>query len=209
MSVTRCCDTSLMRSSPWRAMQRHSGGWGCLRPFFHWPNRVEGWYTLGHCCEDRDANTRGMNLSKSSMYKYQRKEVLKVFFHLLNQPFQPAFSTNFLNQPFWPTFSTHLLKQPSQTTFSNNFLKRPSQTTFSNNLLKQPSQTTFSVNKMRFILAIAAVLSALTITSATKVVCTEGLSGTNDCEKHYCLCNGNDLTCQDGTECHDFCVCAA
>ena len=96
---------------------------------------------------------------------------------------QPTFSTNLLDHPSWQSFLTHLLDQPS----------RP----------------TFSTNKMRFILAIAAVLSALTITTATHVSCQAGLSDTNDCEKHYCHCNGDILTCQAGTTCAGSCECAA
>ena len=160
------------------AMQRHSGGRGCLRPLFHWPNRVKGWWTAEHCCKDRDANVRLTNPSKSSMYKYHREVAPEMVYST-----QPTFSTNLFNQPFRPIFST--------------------------NLLDQPSRPTFSTNNMRFIVAIAAVLSALTMTNATKVTCEAGLAGTNDCESKYCLCNGDILTCQVGTECASFCVCAA
>ena len=61
---------------------------------------------------------------------------------------------------------------------------------------------------MRLILAVVAVLSALTITNATHVSCEAGLSDTNDCQKKYCLCNGMVLTCQAGTTCAKTCVCA-
>ena len=168
---------SRTRSSPWHAMQWHSGGWGCPRHFLHWPNGVEGWYTSEHCCEDRGANATGMNPSKSSMYKY-RREVHEIFHST-----QPTSSTNLFNQPFRPTSST--------------------------NLLDQPLRPAFSTNKMRFILAIAAVLSALTMTNATHVSCQAGLSDTNICEKTYCLCDGNILTCQAGTTCANTCLCAA
>lgn len=62
---------------------------------------------------------------------------------------------------------------------------------------------------MRFILALAAVLSALTMTHATHVSCEAGLSDTNICEKSYCHCNGDVLTCQADTTCAQSCVCAA
>ena len=113
------------------------------------------------------------------MYKYRREGVPQVFFNSTRQPFL----TSLFDQNSRPIFST--------------------------NLLDQPTRRTFSTNNMRFIVAIAAVLSALTMTNATKVSCEAGLSGTNDCESKYCLCNGDILTCQAGTECASFCVCAA
>ena len=179
-------------SSPRHAIQRHSGGGKCLRPFFHGQIVSRDDKRRGICCEDRDVNARGTNNpSKSSMYKYRREEVLENFYST-----QPTFSTNPFDQPFRPPFSTSL--------FAQRF--RP---TFSTVLLDQPFRPTFSTNKMRFILAIAAVLSALTMTNATKVSCEAGLSDTDICEKTYCLCDGEILTCQAGTTCAQTCVCAA
>ena len=70
-----------------------------------------------HCCEDRDANARGMNPSKSSMYKYRQEEVPEMFYST-----QPTFSTNLFDQPSRPTFSTNLLDQSSRPTFSTSLL---------------------------------------------------------------------------------------
>ena len=128
-----------------------------------------------------------MNPSKSSMYIYRREEVLEMFYST-----QPTFSTNLFDQPLRPTSSTNLFDQPLRPTFSINLFDQP-----------------FSTNKMRFILAIAAVLSALTMTSATHVSCEAGLSDTNICESTYCLCDGETLTCQAGTTCTQTCLCAA
>ncbi len=57
------------------------------------------------CCEDRDAIARGMNPSKSSMYKY-RQEVREMF-----DSTQPTFSTKLFDQTFRPTSSTKLFDQ--------------------------------------------------------------------------------------------------
>ena len=71
-----------------------------------------------HCYEDRDASARGMNPSKSSMYKYRREEVPEMFYST-----RPTFSTNLFDQPFRPTFSTNLFNQPSRPTFSTNKMR--------------------------------------------------------------------------------------
>lgn len=75
--------------------------------------------TAEHCGEDCDANARGMNPSKSSMYKYHREPVPEMLYStqptfwtsLFNQPFEPIFSTNLLDQPFGPTIWTNLFDQ--------------------------------------------------------------------------------------------------
>ena len=70
-----------------------------------------------YCCQNCDADARGMNPSKSSMYRYVEEKPPKCLFQI-KQPFdqslQPAFSTNLFDRPFQPnnfnrTIPTNLL----------------------------------------------------------------------------------------------------
>lgn len=109
-------------SSLRHAIQRHSGGGKCLRPFFH-----------GQIVS-RDDKRRGI-AARIVMSMQEARIILprvrcinivekksSKFFILLNQPFRPTLSTNPFDQPFRPAFSTNLFDGPSRSTFSTNLL---------------------------------------------------------------------------------------